>query len=210
MMLHALALMVGQHAARILHPVRPVQAIAMFAELEHLEGAEAMAWALGCLSASYRLRASFLAVAIVGARLGVATTAGLFGLVHVLSSSRHLWTKTQLITGEALATHRMEYIRAIDARPLEHWLWLFLTASTLGLLHLAAALMMATGRNDRVLKLAIVIVGFDLIMPLAGMGEFTLPALYMGLITLMALVSSGLAWAWRWDERRVARSSASF
>lgn len=208
-MLQAIALLFGRHAARVLYPVRPVQAMAMYAELAQLEGAEALAWAFGFLAASYRLRASFLAVAIFSARLGVATTAGLFGFVHVMSSSANLWTKIQLITSDAPASTRTEFIRSIDAQPLEYWTGIFLTASTLGLLHLAAALLMATGRNDGVLKLAIVIVGVDLIIPLAGMGAFALAAIYMGLITLMALVSSGLAWLWRWDERQMAQTSLS-
>jgi hypothetical protein len=182
--------------------------MAMYAELEHLEGAKALSWALGCVAASYRQRASFLTAMIVGARLGVAMAAGAFGLVHVTSSSTHLWAKTRLIAGQTLDVHRMEYVRAIDAQPLEHWVWLFLVASTLGALHLAAALMMAAGRNDRVLKLAVVIVGADLSMPFVGMGALTLPAIYMGLITLMALASSGLAWLWRWDERRMTQASA--
>ena len=65
--------------------------------------------------------------------------------------------------------------------------------------------MMAVGRNERVLQLAIVVVGCDLMMSLlGGWGGFIVPAIYMGLITLMALVSAGLAWLWRWDERRMA------
>jgi len=65
--------------------------------------------------------------------------------------------------------------------------------------------MMAIGRNDRVQQLALVVVGFDLLMPLSiGWGGFIVPAIYMGLITLMAVVSAVLAWLWRWDEQRMA------
>jgi hypothetical protein len=178
--------------------------MAMYAELEHLEGNKALSWALSCLAASYRLRASFLAVAIVSARLCVAAAAGLFGLIHVVSSSANLWTKILIMTDSVPEHYRAALIRSIDAQSLGHWFWIFLMFSALGFLHVMAALMMAIGRNDWVLKLAIVVVGFDLVVPFAGMGAFTAPAIYMGLITLMALVSAALAWLWRWDERRMA------
>ncbi len=203
-MLHALALIFGRYAARILHPVRPTQALAMYAELEHLRGAKALAWALGCLAASCRLRANFAAVAIVGARLSVAAAAGLFGCVHVMAGSKHLGTKIQIITGGVEAPCRTEIICTIASQPLGHWIWMFLAFSTLGLLHVLASLLMAVGRNESLLKLAIVIVGVDLTMPLAGMGGDTLPAIYIGLIMLMAVVSASLAFLWRWDERRIA------
>ncbi len=206
MMLQALALILGRYAARILHPVRPTQAMAMFAELEHLKGAKALAWALGCLAASCRLRANFITVAIVGARLCVAAAAGVFGCVHVMASSKHLWTKIQIITGGVPAPCRIEITCTIASQPLGHWVWMFVMFSTLGLLHVLASLLMAAGRNDLVLKLAIVIVGADLLLPFAGMGGIALPAIYIGLIMLMAFVSVGLAFLWRWDERRIALS----
>ncbi len=203
-MLHALALTLGRYAARILDPVRSTQAMAMFAELEHLKGAQALAWALGCLAASCRLRASFIAVGIVGARLCIATAAGLFGFVHVIASSSHLWTKIQIITGGVQAPCRAEITCTIASQPLGHWIWMFLIFWTLGLLHVLASALMATGRNESMLKLAIAIVGVDLVMPFAGMSGSSLPVLYIGLIMLMAFASFGLAFLWRWDERRIA------
>jgi len=198
-----LALLLGRHAARVLHPVRPKQAMAMYAELEHLDGYPALGWAIDCLAASYRLRASLIAVGVVAARLCVAAAAGLFGLMHVMLSTANLWTKILAIAGEA--HHRTEFVRTVDSLPLEHWVWQFLMLTALGVLHVMAALMMAIGRNDRVQQLALVVVGFDLLMPLSiGWGGFIVPAIYMGLITLMAVVSAVLAWLWRWDEQRMA------
>ena len=163
-----------------------------------------MAWALGCLVASCRLRANFIAVAIVGARLCVAAAAGVFGCVHVVASSKHLLTKIQIITGGVQAPCRIEITCTIASQPLDHWIWMFLMFSTLGLLHVMASLLMAVGRNELVLKLAIVIVAVDLALPFAGMSGITLSAIYIGLIVLMAFVSAGLAFLWRWDERRIA------
>src|SRR5262245_37204617 len=76
---HHIARLLGRHAARVLQPVRPKQSMAMYAELEHLDGYAALGWAIGCLAASYRLRGSLIAVGLVAARLCVAAAAGLFG-----------------------------------------------------------------------------------------------------------------------------------
>jgi hypothetical protein len=198
-----LALLLGGWAARLIHPVRPTQALAMYAEIENLPDREALVWALGCLAAACRLRASLLAAMIVGARLCVAAAAGLFGYVHVWSSTHNLWSKLQLMSGVSPKLPA-SFISSLNSQPVDHWVRICVIFSALGLLHLVAASMMALGRNDRVLQLSAVVVGFDLLMPLAGMSGFALPAIYMGLITLMALVSAGLAWLWRWDERRMA------
>jgi hypothetical protein len=198
-----LALLLGGWAARLIHPVRPTQALAMYAEIENLPDREALVWALGCLAAACRLRASLLAALIVGARLCVALAAGLFGYVHVWASTNNLWFKLQIMSG-ASPKIPASFISSLNSQPLDYWVWICVMFSALGLLHLVAAAMMAIGRNDRVLQLLVVVVGFDLLMSMAGLGGFTLPAVYMGLITLMALVSAGLAWLWRWDERRMA------
>lgn len=202
---HHLARLLGRHAARVLEPVRPKQSMAMYAELEHLDGYAALGWAIGCLAASYRLRASLIAVGVVAARLCVAAAAGLFGAMHVMLSSANLWKKILAIAGEAPDAARATLVRSVDSLPLEHWVWQFVMLSALGLLHVMAAIMMAIGRDDRVLKLAMVVVAFDLMMPLTvGWGGLIVPAIYMGLITLMGVVSAGLAWLWRWDEQRMA------
>ncbi|HEV7694177.1 MAG TPA: hypothetical protein VGO52_25305 [Hyphomonadaceae bacterium] len=198
-----LALILGGWAARLMHPVRPTQALAMYAEIENLPDRAALVWALGCLAAACRLRASLLAALIVGARLCVALAAGLFGYVHVWSSTHNLWFKLQIMSGVSPKLPA-SFINGLNSQPIDHWVWICVMFSTLGILHLIAAAMMALGRNDKVLQLSVVVIGLDLLMSVAGLGGLTLSAIYIGLITLMALVSAGLAWLWRWDERRMA------
>lgn len=201
-MMRYLALVLARHAARVLHPVRAVQAKAMLAELEYVEGRDSLAWALGCVMASYRQRASALAIAIAAAQVCVGLAAGAFGFLHVYVGFDNLRAKVLFLAGQ------------LPNPPPEHWLRLFLMFAVCGMLHVAAALMMAVGSSRRVLQLAIVIVGFYLVAPLTGAGQLSVPlifqAIYIGLITLMAAAAAGLAWLWRWDERRLsARASAT-
>lgn len=201
---HHIARLLGRHAARVLQPVRPKQSMAMYAELEHLDGYAALGWAIGCLAASYRLRGSLIAVGLVAARLCVAAAAGLFGAMHMMLGSANLCQKILVIAGEAPNPAHATLVRNVDSLPLGHWAWQFLMLWALGLLHVMAAMMMAIGRDDRVLKLAMVVVAFDLMMSLTvSWGGLIVPAIYMGLITLMGVVSAGLAWLWRWDEQRM-------
>jgi hypothetical protein len=209
-MMRRIAFILGRHAARVLHPVSPVQARAMLAELEYAEGNDSLAWAFGCLMASYRQRASPLAVGILAAQLCVALVAGAFGFLHAYVSFENLRAKILLIAGNEPTPAPASFMHTIDAYPLEHWLWIFLVFTVGGMLHVVAALMMAIGSNGRVLQLAIVIVGFDLVAPLVA-STHTVPAIYqaiyIGLITLMAIVAAAFAWLWRWDERRLAATA---
>jgi hypothetical protein len=195
-MMRYLAFLLIRHAARVLHPAHPVQARAMLTELEYIEGKDSLAWAFGCVMASYRQRASLLAVAIVAAQLCVGLAAGGFGFLHVYVGFDNLRAKARFLAGQ------------LQIPPSEHWLWLFLVFAVCGMLHVAAALMMAIGSSRRVLQLAIVIVGFYLVAAPAASGHLSVPvvfqAIYIGLITLLAAVAAGLAWLWRWEERRLA------
>lgn len=203
-----LALVLGRHAARVLHPVNPVQATAMLTELDYIEESDSLAWAFGCLTASYRQRASLLAIGIVAAQLCVALAAGAFGFLHAYVSFENLRAKILLLAGQLPAPAPGSFMHMIDSYSLEHWLWIFLALTAGGMLHVMAALMMAIGSYGRVLRLAIVIVGVDLVAPLVAYGQAVpaiYQAIYIGLITLMAVVAAGFAWLWRWDERRMAR-----
>jgi hypothetical protein len=55
-----------------------------------------------------------------------------------------------------------------------------------------------------------VIIGFDLVAPLVA-STLAVPvifqAIYVALITLMAVVAAAFAWLWRWDERRLAATA---
>jgi hypothetical protein len=210
-MMRYLAFILGRHAARVLYPVCAVQAKAMLAELEYIEGKDSLAWAFGCLMASYRQRASPLAVGIVAAQLCVALAAGTFGFLHAYVGFENLRAKILLLAGQLPTPPPASFMHTIDSYSLEHWLWVFLVFAVCGVLHVMAALMMAIGSNERVLQLAIVIVGFDLVAPLVGSGHLSVPvifqAIYIGLITLMAVVAAGFAWLWRWDERRLAATA---
>lgn len=206
-MTRPLALVLGRHAARVLYPVRPLQAKAMLAELDYVEDGDSLAWAFGCLMASYRQRMSLLAVGIVAAQLCVASAAGVFGFLHAYVSFENLRAKIMLLTGLQPSPAPGSFLYAIDSYPLEHWVWIFLVFTTGGMLHVIAAIMMAIGSNRKVLPLAIVIVAFDLVAPLAASPHLVpaiFPAIYIGLITLMAIVAAGFVWLWRWDERRLA------
>jgi hypothetical protein len=146
--------------------------------------------------ASYRQRASALALAIVAAQVCVGLAAGAFGFLHVYVGFDSLRAKVLFLASQQ------------PTPPPENWLWLFLVFAVCGLLHVGAALMMAIGSSRRVLQLAIVIVGFYLVAAPVASGHLSVPvvfqAIYIGLIMLMAIVAAGLAWLWRWDERRLA------
>jgi hypothetical protein len=205
-MMRRLAIALARHAAHVLHPANPVQARAMLAELDYVEGGAAPAWAFSCLIASYRQRASLLSLTIVAAQSCVALAAGAFGFLHIHFSFENLRTKLLLLANHA-PTPPGTFLHAINAQPLEHWLWMFLTFAAGGLMHIAAAIMMAIGKNRRVLQLAPVIIVFDLIAPLIAAPHAIsaiFPAIYIALITLMALVAACFAWLWRWDERRLS------
>ncbi len=204
-----LALVLGRHAARVVHSVNPVQARAMLAELDYIEGSASLAWAFGCLMASYRQRASLLAVGIVAAQLCVGLAAGAFGFLHAYVSFENLRAKILLLAGKAPTPPPGSFMYAIDSQPLEHWLWIFLLFAAGGVLHVIAAIMMAVGSNKRVMQLAIVIIVFDLVAPLVATHPVSVifPAIYIGLITLMALVAAAFAWFWRWDERRLVATT---
>lgn len=209
-MMDRIAFALGRHAARVLHPVNPVQATAMLAELDYIEKG-ALGWAFGCLMASYRQRANLLAVGIVAAQLCVGLAAGAFGFLHAYVSFENLRTKIQLLAGQLPAPAPGSFLHAIDAQPLEHWLGMFLAFTIGGMLHVMAALMMVIGSHRGVLRFAIVIIGVDLVAPLAvyqGVIPAVYQAIYVGLITLMAIVAAGFAWLWRWDERRLSAAAA--
>lgn len=206
MRVRALALCLGRHAARVLHPVKPEQAMAMYAELEHLDGWRALGWAGGCVAAAYRQRASVVAMAVVSARLCVALAAGAFGLLHVVLSISSLWLKLAMMLGASLDHVSPARLRLIAAGPVEHWLVVVGVLGALGVLHMAAAVTLAVGRNDRVCRYAIALVIFEVVIGVFGLPGMTLPTIYVGLALMMALASSGLAWLWLWDERRMARA----
>lgn len=209
-MMRRLALVLGRQAARVLHPANPVQARAMLAELDYLEGTASLAWAFGCLMASCRQRANLLAVCIVTAQSCVALAAGAFGFLHAYVSFENLRTKIMLIAGQGPAPSPGSFLYTINAQSLEHWLWMFLVFTAGGMLHVIAAIMMAIGSNRRVMQLAAVIVAFDLVAPLVASTHpipTIFPAIYVGLITLMALAAAAFAWLWRWDEQRLAATT---
>ena len=144
-MMHRLALVLGRQAARVLHPANPVQARAMLAELDYLEGSASLAWAFGCLMASCRQRANLLAVCIVTAQSCVALAAGAFGFLHAYVSFENLRTKIMLIAGQGPAPSPGSFLYTINAQSLEHWLWMFLVFTAGGMLHVIAAILMAIG-----------------------------------------------------------------
>lgn len=196
-----------QHAARILHPVQPTQATAMLAELDYVTDEDASEWALGCLVASYRQRASALAIGLVIAQLCVALPAAVFGFLHAYVGFDNLRAKIMLLAGALPPPAPESFLYAIHARPLEHWLTISVVFAIGGALHVLAATMMAIGNNRKVLPLAIVVVALDLVAPMAVASHSVAPvatAIYIGLITLMAIAAAAFAWLWRWEERRSA------
>ena len=209
-MMRHLALVIGRQAARVLHPANPVQARAMLAELDYVEGSASLAWAFGCLMASWRQRASLLAVGLITAQSCVALAAGAFGVLHSYVSFENLRAKILLLAGQAPAPPPGSFLYTINAQSLEHWLCMFLVFTAGGMLHIIAAIMMAIGSNRRVVQLAVVIVAFDLVAPFVASTHpipAIFPAIYIGLITLMALVAAAFACLWRWDEQRLAAST---
>lgn len=184
----------------------------MLAELEYVEDRNSLAWAFGCLMASYRQRANLLAAGIVAAQLLVALAAGAFGFLHAYASFGNLRAKILLLAGQPPVPAPGSFMHTIDSYPLEHWLWIFVVFTVGGVLHILAALMMAIGSNGKVLKLALVIVGFDLVAPFIAYADDVpaiFPAIYIGLITLMAVAAAGFAWLWRWDDRRLAAAAVT-
>jgi hypothetical protein len=176
----------------------------MYAEIENLPDREALAWALGCVMAACRQRASLLGLAVVSARLCVALAAGAFGFIHVLMGSMNLWFKLAVVSGMEVNASQ-SYLEVLRETPLDYWLTNFAVLMSIGLLHVFAALMMAVGRNDWVHRLALAVIGLTLTISLFRLGGFGLSMIYIVLITMMATTSSGLSWLWRWDERRMAR-----
>ena len=204
--MRSLALFIGRHAARVIDPVWPDQAAAMYAEIENLDDRAALGWACGCLAAAYGQRASVTAIAVVSARLCVALAAGAFALAHFIYCIANLWLKIGLMTGASFADVSPARLRFIAEAPLEHWLASFVVIGALGTLHAAAAIMLAMGRNDRVCRYALVLVVMQVAVGMLGLSGVTWPVIYVGLTLMMALASSGLAWLWMWDERRMART----
>jgi len=202
-----LALVLGGWAARLMHPVRPTQALAMYAEIETLGDREALAWSVGCLAAALRQRASFLAVMVISARLCVALVAGLFGLVHVMASSSNLWLKLVQLSGTPLSGLTRYHADSLQSWPLDHWAWSFATMSTLGGLHIAAAAMLAVGQNTRVHQLALGVAALEMAYAFLGINGLTLSIIYLVLIGMMVAATSILAWLWAWDERRMAKGA---
>ena len=200
-----LALLLGGWAARLMHPVRPTQALAMYAEIENLPDHEALAWALGCLAAACRQRASLLAVTVVSARLCIALAAGMFGLLHVMIGGANLWLKLAQMSGDPLHQLTAYHAQTLQGTSLSHWLSSFAQMSLLGGLHMMAATMLAVGRHDRVHQLAFGIIAVEVLFAITGVSGLTLSVIYLVLITMMATTSTGLAWLWRWDERRMAQ-----
>jgi hypothetical protein len=203
--MRTLALLLGEWAARLMHPVRPQQALAMHAEIENLPDREALAWALGCVVAACRQRASLLGLAVVSARLCVALAAGAFGVLHVVVGSINLWVKLAVMSGLPVHGQSDGYMQPIQTMSMNATLESFAVLFSLGLLHIAAALMMAIGRNDWVHRLALAVIGLLLVFALFDVARIAWPMIYVVLITMMATTSSGLAWLWKWDERRMAR-----
>jgi len=199
-----LALLLGGWAARLIQPVRPTQALAMYAEIENLPDREALVWSIGCIAAALRQRASFLAVMVVSARLCVALAAGLFGLVHVWASSMNLWLKVAQLSGTQVSGLTRYHAETIQALPLDHWAWNFATMSTLGGLHIAAALMLAVGQNNLVRQMALGVVVLETAYALLGISGLTLSMIYLVLITMMGAASAILAWLLAWDVRRMS------
>lgn len=205
-MMRALALLVGRHAARVIAPIRPEQAAAMYAELEHVEGGwPAMKWACGCLTAAYRQRASVVAIAVVGARLGVALAAGLFGLMHLVVAITAAWFKLQAIAGADLRVLGQWWTRSVQESSVEQIALLCCVLGVIGAVHVVAAVMLALGRNDRVCRYAIALIVMEVAFGALRLPGMTLPTIYVVLALMMALASSGLFWLWAWDERRMAR-----
>jgi hypothetical protein len=212
MMMRQLALVLGRQAARLLHPANPDQARAMLAELDYIEGSSALAWAFGCLIASWQQRASLLAVGIVAAQSSVGLAAGSFGFLHAYASFENLRSKVLLLAGQAPAPPPGSFLETIHAQSLEHWLCMFLMFSAGGMLHVIAAMMMVIGSNRRVVQLAAVIVAFDLVVPLVAATQVIpsiFPLIYAGLIVQMALAAAAFAVLWRWDEQRLAASTCT-
>lgn len=200
-----LALFLGRHAARVIEPIRPTQAAAMYAEIETLEDRKSLGWALGCVAASYRQRASVAAVGVVSTRLCVAAAAGAFGLLHIAITGMNLWLKITRENGAATPGLPAAHTQGLDALPFDYWLGHFAVLGLLGGLHTAAAAMMAVGRYQRVVQIAIAIAAFELLMTLMRWNGLTLPGRYLTLTALLAASALALDWLWRWDERRLAR-----
>src|SRR5262249_38126517 len=160
----------------------------------------ALTWALGCLAAALRQRASFLAVMVVSARLCIALAAGAFGAAHVAIGGSNLSFKLAQMAGVTLHGLTRTPLEWLQPVALIHWLGSFATMGFLGGLHIAAAMMLAVGRHDWVHRLALGIIVLELAFALFGASGFTFPAIYLVLITMMAVASSILAWLWAWDE----------
>lgn len=204
--MRALALFIGRHAARVIDPLRPEQAAAMYAEIENLDDSAALRWALGCLVAAYRQRASAIAVAVVSARLFVGLAAGVFGAVHLIFCVANLYLKLAIMNGASLTNVGPVRLRLIDAMPLQHWVIGFAVLGMLGVLYACLAVALATGRSDRVCRHALALVVAPTAFQLVGLPGLTWPVLYVVLALLMAALSFGLSWLWAWDERRMARA----
>lgn len=201
-----LALRAVRHATGVLRAVNPTQAQAMAAELDYIaDDRTALVFALGCVAAAYRQRASVLTVGIVAGRWLTALAAGLFGLTHILLSGQNLVLKLLLMAGlpGTLITRGAHHIQGVEDMALSHWLWRAIVIGGMGVLHLAAASAVLKGEDRDLTTTALAVVALALLMPFMGTGALTLPVIYIGLITLAVAAGLFFSRLWRWETARL-------
>jgi hypothetical protein len=201
------------HAARVLSPLRPVQAQAMRAELAYVEGG-ALIFSLGCVAAAYRQRLSLVLAATFATRLATALAATAFALVHIHMPATNLCLKaTMLIDGAPwsgctrgwIGETQLGYLRDSS---LQHWLWSLVILGGMGALHLIAVVMLLRGDTRRLKLTGFCIAGYAVAMLFLGAGALTLPPIYMAQIAAMVGMGFLLARIERNDIARRTRPEA--
>lgn len=199
-----------RHAAWVLAPIRPMQARAMRAEVEHIgDDGPALAWALGCLVAAYRQRTSLVTIGVAGARAAIALAAAGFGYGHIDIGMRNLILKAQLMAGIVSippSGPRAVYLGILDAEPLGHWAWAALIFGIVGGLHILAAGLLALGRGARLRIVLAALVVLTTTSHLTGGGGLTLPVIYAALLLMMGGTGAVLDRLWAGERKRLAAS----
>lgn len=184
------------HAAAVIAPLRPAQARAMVAELDHVENADdAFEFALGCVLAAYRQRIGIVAILAFSARLGTALAAGLFGLLHIIQPWSNVALKMRLGADPsftACGARCENWVRIVGDLPLGHWLWQQIAMAAFGALHLVAAALLLRGSLRPLVWTGAIVAVFALAMPGLGAGGITFPAIYILLIAMMVALGGGL------------------
>jgi len=194
------------HAAAVIAPLRPTQARAMVAELDHIESAsDAFDFALGCVVAAYSQRMSVLVALTFSVRLATALAAGLFGLLHIIQPWSNVALKMRLLADPgftACGTRCESWIRIVGDLPLSHWLWQQGAMATFGALHVVAAVLLLRGSIGRLAWMSMIVAALALAMPALGGGGITFPVIYILLIAMMLAMGHGLAKLEHWNFTR--------